>query len=149
MPKTKRYVIHADVEEKKAPPIAFQLSEEFIRGAGEPQEVLLFIPQLGSFPDALEEALGKAASRRLKENGFVRFKDQGKLRLETRRTFKKWKGPANIVIGIYVTKEMLDQIDSTRNSKAVIIVPWHMDDLTGWVSKWNPEIISGPKDEQS
>jgi hypothetical protein len=136
----KRYVFSTDVPEKEAIAGAFKLCGEILKKMKEPAEVVIFIPQNGSFSDNLQEVLGEKMSKQLLKDGSISTQDGGGLRLETHRTFTDWKKPGSIIIGVYVTEEMLDQVDRVKNASAVIIVPWHMNDLKVWMKTWNPEL---------
>lgn len=146
MAEIKRYVFSQAVPEKEAIVGAFKLCGELLKSAKDPAEVVIFIPQEGSFSVNLREVFGEDYSKQLLKNKSITTKD-GKIRLETKRTFQSWKGPGNIIIGIYVTEEMLDQIDTVRNASAIIIVPWHMDDLRVWMKTWNTEPIGGIREQ--
>ena len=111
MAEIKRYVFSTDVPEKEAIAGAFKLCGEILKDAKKPAEVVIFIPQEGSFSDNLQEVLGERMSKQLLKDKSISAQDGGKIRLETHRTFNDWKEAGNIIIGVYVTEKMLDQID--------------------------------------
>ena len=143
----KRYVFSTDVPEKEAIVAAFKLCGELLKGAKASTEVVIFIPQEGSFSKNLQEVLGEKMSKQLLKDKSIPTQDGGGIRLETHRTFKDWKGPGNIIIGVYVTEEMLDQVDRVKNVSAEMIVPWHMPDLKVWMKTWNPELIGKEREQ--
>ena len=60
--------------------------------------------------------------------------------MKTERTFRS-PSNSNIIFGFLVTKKMLDEIDGSKRTHAVIIVPWKNKEVEEWVQTWNPNII--------
>ena len=142
---TKRYIIPLNLTEEESFKTAFRICAGLLREVDEPQGVVLFLPQKGTFNECLERTLGEDLSRRLIRDKVVNFGDGSKLSLETRRTFRRWKGSIDIIVGIYVTEEMFDQIDSVRQARGVIVVPWDTEDVREWRRAWNPETVGEGK----
>ena len=43
-----------------------------------------------------------------------------------------------VVLAMYVNKKRLDIIDRCLNAKAVVVVPWGVNEVESWVEKWSP-----------
>jgi hypothetical protein len=88
----------------------------------------------------LEEALGTKVAKALSKGQRVGLLGGRKLGLRTERTFwDSWT--IEVIIAVYPTQRMLDQIDSARNAAAVIVVAWIMDDVREWRRTWNPHVL--------
>lgn len=106
--------------------------------------VVLFIPGKGNLDGTtLEEALPPDVVKRLKKGDEIPLPNNSSLKVETVRTFRG-SYSTNAIIAIYAYKEMLDKIDTMKRLDHVIIVPWLIDELSDWISTWNPIIDGEP-----
>lgn len=137
---TKRYLIHANGPEVEPIETALSLLAELCESFESPKDAILLIPAKKQFRGtSLETVLGSRMTEALLKGEPVGLPNGGNLRLESQRTFQgSWT--SDIILGVYVTKKMLDQIDSARNAVAVIVIPWIMDDVTEWRRTWNPQV---------
>lgn len=143
MAKIKRYLIPANGEVK---PIkdALNLLLKLCEELEAPNAILLIPTKRNIQGTTLERALGQKEAKALLKDKSLELLSGVNLRLETQRTFQ-YKGTSEIIIGVYVNNKMLNQIDNAKNAKAVIIVPWVMDDVKEWIRTWNPQVIGGQK----
>ncbi len=138
---TIRYLFPANGPEVEPIETALALLAELCESFESPKDAILLIPAKKHIRGtSLETALGTKRTEALLKGEPVRLPGGGNLRLESQQTFQgSWT--SGIVIGVYVTRKMLDQIDSARNAAAVIVVPWTMDDVTEWGRTWNPQVL--------
>lgn len=136
---TKRYLVPANGPEVEPIRIALALLAKLCEDLG--KSAILLIPAKQSIQGTtLETALGTNAVKSLLQGRSVKLPGGGNLRLKTQRTFQDgWT--SDIIMGVYVTRKMLNQIDSADDAAAVIIVPWVMDDVKEWRRTWNPQVL--------
>lgn len=106
------------------------------------RDIVLMVPILGNLSGtSLETVLGSRVTKVLKDRKSIRLSSDGpSLRAETEKTYLRSTRP-DAVLGVYVTKKILDQIDSTPRLKAVVVVPWTMGDhVEQWKLTWSPTV---------
>jgi hypothetical protein len=139
-PEIQRYLIPAQGREVEPIKKGFALLGELLNKEETPTEAILLVPGMRNVEGTtLETALGTNLSKALVKHRQVKVEGLGQLRLETQQTFGGLQVPA-IVMAVYATKKMLDQIDSARAATAVIVVPRSMDDVDEWRRTWTPMI---------
>jgi len=62
------------------------------------------------------------------------------LTCETKRTFKNYMS-TEVVLCVFPDKDMLKALDSVRNLKVAVVIPWHMEEISEWIRAWNPIIL--------
>lgn len=55
----------------------------------------------------------------------------------------------DIVLSIYPTSGMIDNINNLNRAKAIVVVPWTERERDEWIRTWNPEIIGGAQENVS
>lgn len=136
-----RYLIPADGPEVEPIEKAFALLYEVLKKKENPKEAILLVPGKRSMEGTtLETAIGTNIAKALLKQKSVKLEGLGSLKLETQQTFRGLRSPT-VIMGIYVTKKMLDQIDSAKNATAVILVPWSMEEVAEWRRTWTPMIV--------
>jgi len=53
----------------------------------------------------------------------------------------------DIVLSLYPTPKMTDNLNDLRRAKAIVVVPWINKEREKWIQTWNPEIIGGDEVE--
>lgn len=53
----------------------------------------------------------------------------------------------DIVLSLYPTLKMTDNLNDLRRAKAIVVVPWINKEREKWIQTWNPEIIGGDEVE--
>jgi hypothetical protein len=138
--KTNRYLIPAQGSEVDPIKRAFKLLGEISLKVDKPINVVLLIPTKHNIQGTtLEIVVGKRVAKALLKGKLIKLLEDVYMKLETQRTFIHTRG-VDVIIGVYVTEKMLDQIDDRKNVKIVIIVPWLMDEAANWRKTWNPQI---------
>ena len=137
----KRYLVPANGPEVEPIKTAFAFLEKLYENIKSPKNAILLIPTKRNIQGTtLETALGTNIAKALIKGESVKLPSGVNLRLETQQTFRdQWT--SDIIIGVYVTEKMLNQIDSAKNAVAVIVVPWIMDDVKEWTRTWNPQVF--------
>jgi hypothetical protein len=46
-----------------------------------------------------------------------------------------------VVLCVFPDKDMLKALDSVRNLKVAVVIPWHMEEISEWIRAWNPIIL--------
>ena len=59
------------------------------------------------------------------------------LTCETKRTFNNYLS-TEVILCTFPDEDMLKAVDSVKNLKIAVIVPWHMEEIAEWVRAWNP-----------
>ena len=54
----------------------------------------------------------------------------------------------DIVLSIYPTSGMIDNINNLNRAKAIVVVPWTERERDEWIRTWNPEIIGGAQENE-
>jgi len=138
----KRYLVPAQGPEIEPITTAFALLVKLCNDLQ--RHAILLVPTKRNVRrTTLETVLGTEVAKALAKGESVKLPGGWNLTLRTERTFQdSWT--SDIIIGVYVTKRMLDQIDSAANAAAIVVVPWLMDDVTGWKRTWNPHVLGEP-----
>lgn len=89
----------------------------------------------------LSNLLGQATIRKLKKDNYSSWNSitftLNTQRLEISDLIE------DIVLSLYPTPRMIDNLNNLNRAKAIVVVPWidrHRDE---WIKTWNPEIIGG------
>lgn len=136
-----RYLVSAEGPEVEPIEKGFALLCQLLKKEDTPSEAILLVPAKRSMEGTtLETALGTNLAKALLKQGLVKLEGFGNLKLETQQTFRGLSAPA-IVMGVYVTKKMLDQIDNKRTISSVVVIPWSMDEVDEWRRTWTPIIV--------
>jgi len=53
----------------------------------------------------------------------------------------------NIVLSLYPTSKMTDNLNDLNRAKAIVVVPWIDKERDKWIKTWNPNIIGGEEVE--
>ncbi len=56
------------------------------------------------------------------------------------------EGTEDIVLSLYPTSRMRDNLNNLRRARAIVIVPWIDKERDEWIRTWNPEIIGGAQE---
>ena len=108
---------------------------------GKPSDVVLFIPTKAQLDGTIINAmLGEPVCKALKKRERVSLPDGSFLTCETKRTFKDYMS-AEVVLCVFPDQDMLKTLDSVRNLKIAVVVPWYMEDVSEWIRAWNPIIL--------
>lgn len=138
----KRYLVPAHGSQvdaiKAALALLQELCNEFQRAA-----ILLLPTQRHIQSQTMETAVGQHIARALVKRKLVSLPGGWNLTLKTARTFRdSWT--SDVILAVYPTKQMLDQIDTATNAAALIVVPWTMEEVTQWRRAWNPHVLGEP-----
>lgn len=68
-------------------------------------------------------------------------------KIETIKTYKDCSTPSEIVITLGLDEEHLFKVDDYYSVKAIIAIPWLMENIQKWVQTWNPKELRGKKDD--
>jgi len=52
----------------------------------------------------------------------------------------------DIVLSLYPTSRMIDNLNNLKRAKAIVVVPWIDRERDEWIKTWNPEIIGGAQE---
>lgn len=52
----------------------------------------------------------------------------------------------DIVLSLYPTSRMIDNLNDLMRAKAIVVVPWIDSERDEWIKTWNPEIIGGARE---
>jgi len=138
---TKRFVVPAGLTDKGQIREALQLIASINAQSGNPSDVVLFIPTKSQLDGTIIDAtLGERVCKALKKGERVPFPDGSFLTCETKRTFKTYMS-TKVVLCALPDKDMLKTLDSVRNLKVAVVVPWHMEEVSEWIRAWNPVIL--------
>jgi hypothetical protein len=138
MDNIKRYIIQVNGSEVNHILIVIALAKKLCKECKK-NTILLIPTKIYIQNTTLETALGTINVKNLLKEQRIKLCDEGNSKLETQKTFHN-KGTYDIIIGVYVTEEMIDIIDSAKNA-LTIIIPWIMDKLIKWRKTWNSQII--------
>lgn len=58
----------------------------------------------------------------------------------TKRTFKNYLS-TEVILCAFPDRDMLKAVDSVKNLKIAVIVPWYMEEIAEWIRAWNPIIL--------
>lgn len=139
-----RYLIPADGPDVMAIQRAIVLLDELSARLNQ-QHAIMLIPSKQNLQGVIEQALGKQVTKALAQGKWVSLPSGANVRLETQRTFRDF-GSQDLILGIYVTQRMLNQIDGAKQAAAVVVVPWTMEEVAEWQRTWNPKL---PGQEQA
>lgn len=56
-------------------------------------------------------------------------------------------GTEDIVLSLYPTSRMTDNLNDLRRAKAIVVVPWIDKERDIWIKTWNPVIIGGAQED--
>jgi len=153
---TKKYLFPADGRNVEAVKEAFSLLLKLCRESEASINATLLIPVKDTFKRSVPvEALGEKLAEALLKQERLKLPEGKSLILKTERTFhESWT--SDVILALYPTPKMLNQIDNAKKSPAVIVVPWRMKDIEEWKRTWNPIIprvprttcCPGPKDKR-
>lgn len=144
-----RYLIPAHGAEVEPIKTAMALVQALCKESETPIDAILFIPSKRSLEGTtLEEVLGTTITKALLKGEIITLPGGGNLKLKTQRTFRDRRTSA-IVLAVYATTKMLDEVDNVKDAAAVIIVPWDMEEVADWKRTWNPRVLGEPPTEPS
>lgn len=63
----------------------------------------------------------------------------------TRLEISDWT--EDIVLSLYPTSKMTDNLNDLKRAKAIVVVPWIDKEREMWIKTWNPKIIGGEEVE--
>jgi hypothetical protein len=102
-------------------------------------DTIMLIPAKLNLQGVIEEALGNRVVRALAQGKRVSLPSGANMRVETQKTFRDSRSQ-DLILGMYVTQKMLNQIDGAKQAAAVIVVPWTMEEVAEWRKTWNPKL---------
>ncbi len=138
---TKRFVVPRGLTDKGQIWEALQLIASINVQNDKPSDVILFISTKDQLNGTIIDAtLGERVCKALKKGERVSLSDGSFLTCETKRTFKRYMS-AKVVLCVFPDKDMLKALDSVRNLKVAVVVPWHMEEVSEWIRAWNPIIL--------
>ena len=140
--KTTRYLVPADGPETEPIKTALALLAKLC-GDFRTDAILLVPTKRNIEGKTLGRVLGSRVAGDLLKNKPVPLPGGWNMTLKTERTFQdQWT--SSIIMAVYATKKMLDQIDTAKSAPAVIVVPWIMEQVNEWRRTWNPRVVGEP-----
>ena len=138
---TKRFVVPPGLTNERQISEALQLIVYINEQNGKPSDVVLFIPTKSQLDGTIIDAtLGERVCKALKKGERLPLSGGSFLTCETKRTFKNYVS-TEVVLCVFPDKDMLKTLDSVRNLKVAVVVPWHMEEISEWIRAWNPVIL--------
>ena len=147
---TKRYVVAAQGPDHDAVNKALGLALYLVKnGEVETKKITLLVHTKDALNHSvISDVIGSEAAKALLKKRPVPL-GHAELAAETVRTASSFHGP-DIVIACYPDQRMLDIIDKWDSVKAVIVLPWSMDDeVASWIRTWGPQIFKNGTLEQT
>ena len=138
---TKRFIVPQGLTDEGQIREALQLIIHLNKQSGKSSDVVLFIPTRAQLDGTIIDAtLGERVCRALKKGEKVSLPDGSTLTCETKRTFNNYLSTEAILCA-FPDEDMLKAVDSVKNLKIAVIVPWYMEEIAEWVRAWNPVIL--------
>ena len=138
---TKRFVVPPGLTNEGQIREALQLIVYINERNDKPSDVVLFIPTKDQLDGTIIDAtLGERVCRALKKGERVSLSGGSFLTCETKRTFKNYMS-TEVILCVFPDEGMLKALDSIRNLKVAVAVPWSMEEVSEWVRAWNPVIL--------
>ena len=53
-----------------------------------------------------------------------------------------------MIIGLYLSQKDIDVLDSVRNAKAIIYLPWLEGEAKDWIDRWGPLILGDDESQK-
>ena len=106
--------------------------------------VILHLPTKNNLR-LLSLILGQDMIRNLKKDNYGRLNNI-QFTLNTER-LEISDSIEDIVLSIYPTSKMIDNINNLKRARAIVVVPWIDKVREEWINIWNPEIIGGEEVE--
>jgi len=103
-------------------------------------KVTLNIPTKRHLED-LNNILGASLIKNLKKNNNGEFNGIQITLTTANLEISEWT--EDIILSLYPTSKMIDNLNDLKRAKAIIVVPWIDKEREDWIKTWNPEIISG------
>jgi hypothetical protein len=142
---TQRYLIPAEGPEVEPIRIALALLGQKCADLG--QHGLVLVPKMDTLTrTTVQQGLGPLVAGLLLKGHDVVLPGGGLVSLRTERTFRD-SLTSHIILAIYPSGRMFDQLDEAKYSKAIIVVPWRMESVREWQTTWNPHVIGEPDTE--
>ncbi len=95
----------------------------------------------------LSNLLDKATIRNLNSNNYSTWNNIS-FNLNTERLeINDWT--EDIVLSLYPTKRMTDNLNNLRRARAIVVVPWTDRKRDDWIRTWNPEIVGGTQENEN
>ena len=136
----KRFVVPNRVNQVLAIEKAIGFAKKMSKESG--KDIVFLVPNKKNVRYSnIGEALGLENAQRLVKNDYLLLGNDQKLVLHSQATFKSYMMGDVIILGILPTKKMLDEIDGATSAYAVIIVPYLDDEVSEWISTWNPKML--------
>lgn len=108
---------------------------------GKPSDVILYIPTKNQLDGTtVNAALGERVCRALKKGEKVSLPDGSALTCATKRTFKNYLS-TELILCAFPDDDMLKTLDSVRNLRIAVVVPWRMEEVSEWTRAWNPVVL--------
>lgn len=138
---TEKFVIPRGLTDKGQIREALQIIVHINEQSDNPSDVVLFIPTKSQLDGTIINAtLGERVCKALKKGERLPLSGGSFLTCETKRTFKNYAS-TEVVLCVFPDKDMLKALDSVRNLKVAVVVPWHMEEISEWIRAWNPVIL--------
>lgn len=138
---TKRFVVPPGLTNEGQIREALQLIAYINEQSGNPSDVVLFIPTKSQLDGTIIDAtLGERVCKALKKGERASLSGGSFLTCETKRTFKNYMS-TEVILCVFPDEGMLKALDSIRNLKVAVVVPWYMEEVSEWVRTWNPVIL--------
>jgi len=140
--KPERYLVPSEGPQAEPISRAYATLEE--KCAHLQANAILLVPKKDTLRGrTVEHGLGADVVTKLRRDQQVLLPDGRLVALRTQRTFRD-RCTSDIILAIYPSGRMLDQIDESKYSKAIIVVPWRMEDVRQWQRAWNPHVLGEP-----
>lgn len=139
MSSTQRYMIENNGANKEN--IEFCLKEAFkICNKNSISEITLIVPKKDGFESTeIGAVFGETDARKLR-SGKVLQVDNINIKLESPKTLSPYKS-YGMLIGIHLSQEGQDKLDSADFADAIMFVPWTEDEGKEWMSTWDPSVL--------
>lgn len=133
-----RYIIYSEGPDentlKEALSKVFELCASLAHNA-----VILHVPGIKSLGGIIEEVFGKVLLKKLSKEKSITINNI-KLTLNT-ESIKINNQTEDIVLSIYPTSKMFDNINDLKKVRAIVVVPYTEEERNEFIKTWNPVII--------
>lgn len=144
MSETKRMIIPGYDQWDERVNIAISCAEQICEESGN-AEIVFLAPTRASFePDAVRASLGENAHQSLLLRGKLQLSSGRFIYFETIKTLRRVPSRA-IIIVIYASQSMMDDVDAIRGLAAIVAVPWSTDVIADWQLAWSAQVYGQPK----
>ena len=121
---------------------ALSKAHELCKKLGLKRITLMYSTKKGFQDSVIADFIGKPEVKALASGQSIELADNIRLEFDMpRNTFSNSK--YDVVFAVYLGNEDIDRIDSIKNVKSIVFLPWLEDIGKRWFATWHPEIV-GP-----